>query len=217
MSERKNWSYSRLSEYQTCPRQYLLRKNKTPEPESDVLKRGIYLHKLAEAYINHLVDDVPDEFIKLEKTLKMLREKDAIAELQLGFSEKWKESGWSNWDVTQLRVKVDAYHIDGEKCFVYDWKSGKERDYSEQLELYGLSLLLYHPEIKIVYSFIAFIDTGTVSAPIVVKRPQLPTLKRKWSDKTKPLFTDKIFAPRMGMHCGWCNFSKKKGGPCSVA
>jgi CRISPR/Cas system-associated exonuclease Cas4 (RecB family) len=39
-------------------------------------------------------------------------------------------------------------------------------------------------------------------------------LKDLWRGRVDLMQSDSLCAPKPGQHCNWCDYSKKKGGPC---
>ena len=91
-------------------------------------------------------------------------------------------------------------------------------EYLEQLELYALAALVLHPHIKEAKPRLVYTDLGIVEPkePLVYTQADVPRLKKLWAQRTKPMMTDKKFAPRPNDKCRWCYFGqsgKAKGGP----
>jgi hypothetical protein len=105
---------------------------------------------------------------------------------------------------------------------VIDFKTGKIRDgeYDEQLEVYGMSGLLFDTEADEVTAELWFLDHGVIrqleisGVPRIFTRAELPKLMKKWEKKAKPVLNDTIYAARPGDHCRWCFFRRSNGGPC---
>jgi hypothetical protein len=87
------------------------------------------------------------------------------------------------------------------------------------LEIYGIAVLSAMPEVAEAKSSLVFLDARPPHNPMVegpkVTRKSLPVLQKKWEARVQPMLNDEVFAPRPGEpHCGWCDYSKAKGGPC---
>lgn len=227
----KAWSFSRYSVYKLCPAKakYLFL-DKLKEPKSPAMERGAYIHDLAEKYIKGTLARLPVELKEFADDFKAHRAQykkkinGMVVEDQWAFTAGWDETTWNDWVKCWLRIKIDcAHHLDEKTLRVRDWKTGKFRDelneeYLEQLELYALTSLMLHPHIDNVQVELVYLDQGLIfpnpDKPLVYTRSQLPSLKKTWEKRVKPMLSDKRFAPRPNDKCRWCFFSRSKGGPC---
>jgi hypothetical protein len=105
-------------------------------------------------------------------------------------------------------------YFDGTRAHVLDWKTGKEREYGEQLKLYATMILASHPEVDTVTTEICYIDLNKQSPYPEYKRKEFPDLQAWLSARVGKLENDDIFAPKPSYGCRWCHFRKSNGGPC---
>lgn len=127
---------------------------------------------------------------------------------------------WGELDVLKISKKV---------ADVIDWKTGgidkktgavrPKGDYEDQLEIYGVAVLCSRPTVGEVHPSLVFLDARPPHDPVVQRPPilrrMLEKLKKRWEGRIKPMLSDDTFAPRPGTpYCGWCDYSKQKGGPC---
>lgn len=229
----KSWSFSRYSDYKTCPLMFKLKHlDKIQEPKNDAMARGAEIHEKAEAYIKGKLTRLPAElkaFADEFKKLRQLYKKKTVAmvvEDNWAFTREWDQTQWDNWTSCWVRIKLDCAHFDEEDILIVtDWKTGKFRselndDYLEQLELYALSALLLMDHIKEVRPRLAYLDADVVypepDKPLIYTRKDLPRLKKLWEKRVAPMFKDKVFAPRPNNKCRWCFYGQSgmaKGGP----
>ena len=68
------WSFSRYSCYKQCPLKAKLQFiSKIKEPPNDAMKRGAYIHDLAEGYIKGTVSRIPKELKEFKTLFQRLR------------------------------------------------------------------------------------------------------------------------------------------------
>lgn len=225
------WSFSRYSVYKQCPAKFKYQVlMKLPEPKSDALTRGADIHTMAEAFIKGKLARMPleltsfkDEFLRLKKLYKQ-KTSGLVVEDNWAFTAKWDATAWDDWLNCWVRIKLDcAFHTSPTSMTVWDWKTGKLRpelheEYLEQIELYALSALLLHEWLEEVKVELCYLDLGVVypdaEEPLIYTRADIPRLKKLWESRVKPMFKDKLFAPKPNDKCYWCAYSKAKNGPC---
>lgn len=229
-----SWSFSRWMDYCKCP--YAFKKkhiDKVKEPENEAMQRGSAVHTAAEHFIKGRARTLAPELKGFAEEFKGLKKmyKQAgsglIVEDQWALDRQWQPSGWSDWNRTWLRVKLDCgMRSDDDGFLVFkpiDWKTGKMSDY--KIEEYKLQLDLYAtvsfkmlPDIEEVRPLLVFVDHNTVypveEEPIVFYKKDEKMLTNKWEGRVKKMFADKTYKPTPGKHCDWCMHSKSKGGDC---
>lgn len=228
-----SWSFSRYSDYSTCPLKAKLKHlDKIAEPPNEAMARGAKIHELAEQFIKGLIKTMPPELKLFAKEIrglkKQYKKKDhgMVVEDTWAFDKDWNETQWNNWNTCVVRIKLDcAHHEDNKTLIITDWKTGKFREnmneeYIEQLQLYALAALLLHPHIETVKPRLVYLDAGITypsqeSSELVFTRKQIPELKKLWSKRVAPMLNDKIFAPKPNSLCKWCFYragNKANGG-----
>lgn len=233
MKKFTSWSFSRYTEYRQCPLKAKLNHlDKIREPPNDAMARGQLLHDQIRDFIKGvLVKLTPElklvktELTRLKKLFKKFPELAHIEE-DWAFTASWSRTTWNDWANCVLRVKLDAAEqSDGDILILTDWKTGKFREdekeiYLEQLELYALAAFMRFPHVMEVWPRLYYTDLNFVypppDQPIIFTRSQVPTLKKTWVARTKPMLNDTTFAPRPNDKCRWCFYGqsgKSKGGP----
>jgi hypothetical protein len=214
------WSYSRLSDYEACPRRAKYKHlDRLVEPSGPALQRGSDIHKECEGYVTGRLTELPKSLARFPEEFAALRaRKDVECERQLAVTSSWQPCDWfaaNAW----LRVVVDATYAgaaDEAGRVLLDYKTGRVYpDKVDQLDLYGLIAFAYHPGIKRVDSAFWYLDAGEVIARSLVVT-ELDKLKKKWTKRVAPLLADERFDPKPGDPCRWCHFGqagKAKGGP----
>ena len=222
----KAWSYSRYSDYRQCPAKFKYKHiDKLPDPAGPAAARGTAIHAEAEAYLKaeKTPRKVPESLKRFESFLKSWRSQMAQAETEIVLGPKWgllkgaKNSRlWFHPDAW-LRAKLDVYAPASTKSVVVaDWKTGKRRDdHVDQAALYGLTVLLSNKRLLEAVVHMLYVDQDRDNMlTLTVLRDEVPALLERWNASIAPMFKDRKFAPKPGPLCGWCNFSKGRGGPC---
>lgn len=218
------WSFSRLNTYETCPlKAKLAFVDKLGVGSNPAMERGSQIHKMAEDMANakKLPKTFPEElecFDEEFKTVHSMRKSgcEVFTEQKWAFDKDWNplESFFDH--ATWCRVVVDLMIVDREKrkAISVDHKTGKIRDeHRDQNKLYACATLSMFQEIEVVECELWYLDQGEIKDD-VYKRGDLPELRKYWEKRSKPLLSDRIFAPRPNNLCTWCDFSAAKGGPC---
>ena len=224
------WSWTRYSDYKQCPRKFKYKHvDRMAEKKSPALARGGAVHDAAAEYIKGGKAPMPAELKAFAAEFKFLRaefkKRPFIVEDDWAFRKDWSQTKWDDWTDCWLRIKLDcARLLPGNALSILDWKTGKHRpqnrqQYTEQLELYALGALVRFPDVDAVHPQLVYLDAEVIypsdRESLVFKRADVDRLKETWIARTTPLFTDTTHAPNKTVLCGWCSFSKKKGGgPC---
>ena len=145
------WSFSRMQAFETCPWRFYLTSvaKQVKEAESVEMKWGKQAHKHLEDAIK-IGAPLPESLSKWQSTINSLKARGGKldAEKQYCLDQNFKVVGWfdkSAW----LRCILDIELIDGAVAFAGDWKTGKKKDGSDQLELFAGTLFKVHPDIEV--------------------------------------------------------------------
>ncbi len=108
----------------------------------------------------------------------------------------------------------DTLHIRDNKTGKF--REEKAEEYMQQLELYGVAGLTMLPTVNKVTTQLLYSDLGIIhpDAPAIFTPDQLLGLQKTWVKRVKPMMNDTRFSPKPSRVCSYCDFSKKKGGPC---
>jgi CRISPR/Cas system-associated exonuclease Cas4 (RecB family) len=215
------WSYSSLSQFVNCPRQYQLLKvtKEIVQRETEEMKWGTQVHK-------HLEDRVkdnkplPESLSHLEPLVRKITNQDGeiSTEKQMAIDAEFKPVTWFDKGAW-CRGIVDIGIRNGRRVWVGDYKTGKRRPDSDQLMLFAALLMHHEPEVDTVHtSFIWLKDRALDTEKYT--REQLPEIWKHFMPKITRLEAafekDKWPAKPSGL-CGWCpatkahcEFSKKE-------
>ena len=167
----KQWSFSRLSNYEECPhRVYLSAVERRPGPargEDHPAERGTRIHTACERYVK---DEGPlvKEMRRFETDFESLKEHYNDGHVQLegdwGFDIDWQQTGW--WDDNVwARIKLDAFRrYDERTAGLIDYKTGKkmgnEVKHMQQMQLYAVGAFMRYPEIEMIDAEFWYFDHG---------------------------------------------------------
>lgn len=163
------WSFSALSAFETCPRQfYLTRVAKlVKEPESEALRWGNYVHKALEV---RLKDGTPlpmtlagyDRLCqKFEAAGKVTAEHEACIDKSFKPAGWWDKTVWcrSKWDVL-------VQHAGGKVISQWDWKSGSRKVGSDQLKLCAAIGFLLNPKVEEIRGGYVWLKEGKIDIEV---------------------------------------------------
>ena len=210
------WTYSKLSTFQSCPRQYQAQyvTKEVPYVESEQIKFGNELHKAAELYVK-LNTPIPDNFTFIQPYLDRLLgiEGKRYIELKLAIAihngqftscDYWDKDCWWRGVVDLL-----IHNTYKDRAYLIDYKSGKNAHYADtkQLAILATAVFLNFPRVKIIKGMLLYL----VSKEIVKEEYEFerrfevlaklnPDLKRM-----KVAHETGVFNPIQGPFCKkWC-------------
>jgi hypothetical protein len=145
------WSYSKLKNYETCPKRswHLDHAKDIKEEESEQLTYGNTLHKvLAEAISGKA--PLPDHFKHLQGWVDKVTaggNGTILVEQQLAITKDFGPTDWFGKDAWYRGI-ADVIKIVGPVAAVLDWKTGKILEDGVQLALMAACVFAHHPEIQ---------------------------------------------------------------------
>lgn len=214
------WSYSRLSTYDECPKQYWysyvenLPSSRPPSPAAD---RGTDIHKAGEDYLLGTLKIYPPEFQKVSGHLMGLKAHHAIPELKMASNEKWEPVDYKD-PTAYFRGVIDVHYESEDQKVVHiqDFKTGQVYDsHPKQMETYVSLVASQYPQAEEYHTRLIYIDQGIVTPVKVTPKARLIPIRLMLDGRINNAEADTIFPIRSGSHCRWCGYSKRFGGPCS--
>lgn len=144
-------SFSSIKMYMNCPlRYYHQRVKKTvTDPGNEATHYGERVHKQLEERLKGETE-LPQETKHYEPLVSAILKGvkgQLLVEQELTLNAELKPTGWFDADAW-LRTKIDVMLLDGSRCAVLDWKTGKRKPDFDQLELYALQIFAHHPEVE---------------------------------------------------------------------
>ena len=113
MSNLTAWSYSRLSVYRKCPRQFRYKFiDKLPCPDNYSSSRGSMIHAKAEQFVNGKIKGMPDELKQFNHEFREIKRLQASTELDLSVTKAWQPSFSMDWNNVWCRAFIDSGIVD---------------------------------------------------------------------------------------------------------
>lgn len=162
------WSYSKLKNYETCPKRYYAVDvaKLVKEEESEQLLYGNTLHKVIAEAISGKAP-LPNHFRHLQEWVDKVTaggNAKILVEQQLAIRSDFGPTEWFGKDAWYRGI-ADVIKIIGPVAVVLDWKTGKILEDGIQLALMAQCVFAHHPEIqKIRTEFVWLKEDATTRA-----------------------------------------------------
>lgn len=220
MTRRKTWSYSALETYEQCAAKYHYRyiaRVPTPPPaDDDPRERGDRMHKEIEAY---LLGTAPlhDRFSRFKDYIDELRGPGLVVEQMRGLTREWvpcapdAPNAWLRYKL-DARVPTDTPHT----YRVIDWKTGKKYidKHRDQGNLYAVSAVFAEcPDADVAQVEFVYLDQREADIR-QVPRENAPLIRANFERRVDLMHGAQKWSSNPTRLCGWCDYSKAKGGPC---
>lgn len=175
-----SWSYSKLKNYDSCPRKHLevdLLKRFKEDEESGALKWGNLVH---DALAKRVRDGtaLPFELKHLEPAAEQILSVPGkrLVEQQLAITAEFLPCEWFSRQAW-FRAVADVIVLNPPVAFVVDYKTGKLLDDSQQLALMSACVFAHHPDIQAVRAEFWWLREDTPTQENF-KRSKLPQIWR---------------------------------------
>lgn len=243
MSEELNvfrWSFSAWERYDGCAFNYKLRyiERLPSSPPGPAAARGLDLHDRVEKYITEQNRNpnimqygdptkrfgdkkaarIHDKYIPIIEGYKEHPNGDRHCEKQMAFDSQWYLTGFTT-KYSACKAVLDAVkftiHDDGLKELdIGEWKSGSPKErHADQRKLYALFGLKGWLADKVNVTTY-YLEHDIKPVRLSVTPDNWDKLVALWEARRGQMQSDKIFAPKPGDHCNWCDYAARKGGPC---
>jgi hypothetical protein len=165
-----SWSYSKLKNFETCPKRHwhVDIKKDFKEEEGESLQYGNAVHKaLADAVSGKA--PLPKPFEKLQKWVDRVGSRNSpdveiVVEQKLAINADFAATGYFDNDVW-YRAVVDVAKFSGPIGLAVDWKTGKIIEDGSQLALNAACVFAHYPQVqKIRTEFIWLKEDATSRA-----------------------------------------------------
>jgi len=208
------YSYSSIKTYEECPAKYKFsRILRLPQPSGPAAERGTLIHAEIEEALKGGLMLLSDEIKHLADSIETWRNNGAQSEMQFAVDKHWNPVMYKH-DNAIFRGVIDLYIEHEDQAVVIDFKTGKDRDYQDQVRVYSAVILATRPHINNVRNIIEFVDLKTRREYPSVKRENLNELKSLLIGRILAAELDTIHAPNPNQFCRWCHYRKDNGGPC---
>ena len=185
------FSNSSIKTYEQCPYKFkLTRVDGLVEPAGEAAERGKLIHLAFEMAIKN-VDPLPQEFEHWNTYVGKLKDLNTKAEEPFAITKDWQACKFDDANAW-LRGVIDAIYFIDDGIHILDWKTGKERDYTEQVNLYAGVLFAIFPEVKKISTEICYIDLKKQINYGYVYREKAEELKQWIIDRVNKIENDDI-------------------------
>lgn len=203
------WSYSRLSNYETCPKKYWHQSvaRDVTEEKGEAATYGDEVHKSFAKFFKTGIE-LPLHLRQYSTQLKQIAAApgDKIVEQQIALDANFNQVEWFSKDA-YIRVISDLTQHNGKHAVTWDWKTGKPSDDFTQLKLNAAVTFHLGQEIENITMAYFWLKTKKVSAE-QIKREQATEV---WSEllprvqRYQDAHAANNFPPRQNFLCrGWC-------------
>lgn len=208
------WSYTLLSTFRNiCPHQAFRRyiKKDIPYVETPQMKRGNDVHTAME--LRGGGKPLPADMETYEPFARCLDGKNATFETKLGVTnsghpcEFFGDSVWG-------RGKLDVTIINGENAYLADWKTGRVREDSFELEVQAVLLHAKNPGLKRIVGQYVWLKEGQLG-----RIHDVSDTRKTWAEINRIMRvidecqTKDQFEKRPSGLCGWCNVMDCENNP----
>ena len=161
------WSYSKLKNYETCPKRHwhVDIQRDIKEEEGEALLWGNAVHKALAERLDKNVP-LPKSMLEYEKWAERLLHGGGtiLVEQKLAINKEFGPESWFG-DKAWYRGIGDVIKIVGPVALIVDYKTGKILEDGSQLALMAACVFAHHPEVKKVRSeFIWLKEDATTRA-----------------------------------------------------
>lgn len=204
------WTYSQLSTFETCPKQYYHKyvAKEFPFVKTTESAWGDRVHLAFESRV-FSGELLPDGMTQWEPFMRKLAALpgEKHAEKQLAVDELYRPASY--WDSPWTRGKADLLVLHGDSAAVFDYKTGKKRP-SDQLTLYAAYVFSYYPQVSTVHTRAVWLKEKTLTKD-VVQREELPFVWQGFAKRANSIEQahEKNEWPERpsGLCRGWCPVS----------
>ncbi len=176
------WSYSALSAWETCPRQYaeirLLKR--VPDVKGEAAQWGTTVHTAFENRLKYKTP-LPTWGVAWEPLCGRLETSPGVLQVEqkIALDERFQPVDFfSRNPPVWVRAVADVALYGATSIFTADWKTGKMKSDRDQLRLSGAIQLAHKPKAERVTIFYAWLKEGR-STTETLTRDDLPTI---WSE-----------------------------------
>lgn len=203
------WSYSSLTKYETCPRQYhqvrVLKKFK--DEQGEAARWGTRAHEAFEKRIRDK-EPLPHDLAPWEELAAPFDTAKGVlhAETEMAVTKALVPCEWDAPDVWARGI-IDLLLVDGTTARAYDWKTGKKKADDSQLKLFSVMAMAHYPEVNVVKTNYVWLKTGEMT-PATYRREEFHPIWQSFLPRLRRLelaYEQDKWEPRPSGLCnGWC-------------
>lgn len=203
------WSYTSLSDFKNCPKQFYHKRviKDVREEQSEQMLWGNKVHKAFEMYMGHghpLLDMLEPHrpFLDLIK----MYPGEGVTEMKVGLDKRAQPCGFFDPNVWWRGV-LDYHKVYGNGAQIVDYKTGKRKPDWVQLYIFAIWLFAKYPQVTGIQLWLYWTQDQAYDQE-VVKRTEIPLLWSKMLGdlrQMKQSFHDDLWpAKPSGLCNGWC-------------
>jgi hypothetical protein len=216
------WSYSKLKNYETCPKRHyhVDIKKDIKEEESEELLYGNVVHKVLAQRIEHGTELPPFHKPKLEpwvdriftfqgKDVRKISGCEVQVEQKLAITEEFAPCAFFDKEAWYRGIGDVIWRV-GKVAYVGDWKTGKVKEDKAQLFLMAACVFARHPEVQVVRSEFIWLKEDATSTLDIQRTEQSKGWDELWPriKALKHAHTNEEFPAKPGPLCRkWCPVS----------
>lgn len=210
------WSWSRLSCFEECPKkfQHMNILKDVPFVSSAAMDRGKSIHQSLEdnVLLGTPLPDILEHMKGLLNGIRAAQGAELIVESKLAFDESMNRTGYFAKDVW-LRVIMDLAIVERERkrATILDWKTGKVKEYSDQLALCAMAGFAIWPEVDEITTAYMWVDHAPQKTQAHFTRDQYESLLLKFGDRSEMIqltVEAGSWNATPNQYCKWCPLTK---------
>jgi len=205
------WSYSALSDFESCPKKYweLRVKKRYPREDTEATIWGKEVHTAMEYRVKEgrALPSWGTKWENIAEKLVSQKHKGAqvLTEEQLAISHDFQPTTWES-STAWARCILDVVVIDGPVCTSIDWKTGKIKP-SKQLEMSAGIIFCHNPKVEVVKTAFFWLKHNEVTRA-EYQRKDIPKIWNEFLPRVKRLElayeNDKWLEKPSGLCSGYC-------------
>lgn len=187
MSKKFVASFSAIQSYETCPFKYYHERvsKKYEQPKGEAAIWGDEVHKKLETSI-HTGERLPVSMAKYQPVIDIVAQSpgDKLPEVKLAVTQDFEACDFFSPDAW-LRGICDLLVLNGHRAGAFDWKTGKKKKESSQLDIMACLTMAAYPEVEYVITSFVWLQepNPTRVEPKIVDRGEMPELISGFSDR----------------------------------
>jgi ATP-dependent exoDNAse (exonuclease V) beta subunit len=209
------WSYSYLQAFETCGRRFYLTKilKTVVEPQTEATISGNQVHKAIEQHIKG-EQWLPEKYKRYIPIVEAVKASPGIkhVEYKFGLTKQLHTTGFFAKDVW-VRGVYDLAAVKPNTVTIVDWKTGKPKSDTDQLELFAVTAFSVFPHAKTIRTAYAWLGHDRLDAAQYT-RDDAARLWDNFKSRVQRLETaieDEKFPPKPSGLCrAWCPVTKNQ-------
>ena len=207
------WSYTALTAFETCPRRYQLTRvsKEAVESQTDATIWGNKVHTALENFAKGKAP-LPPELEQYQPYVTKILEREGkrLIEQKMCIDKNFRPTEWMS-KTAWCRGIVDIGVVGTEKAYLLDYKTGKRKVDTNQLQLFAALAFAHYPWIEKVVTGFIWLKEGKFDRETFT-REQLPEIWNEFLPRVKRVELayeqDKWPAKPSGLCRNWCPVGK---------